>query len=229
MVIGMFLAHLVGDFVLQWDGLAQRKSREWGGVLVHSLIVLGVTATIALLLNPLWWAGVLIIGLTHFAIDALWFVVRSPLSPLMRFIVDQALHGFFILLALVVTGYLSWGDLWGGIMAGARATPWLTALLAYVFLTMPAWVLLKFTTRGMKQGSSLDFSAGLGKFTGIGERLIVMTLVLLGQWLVAPLVVLPQLIVLWPRENDDRSIAFELVIGVALAAAVGWLIRPLLP
>jgi hypothetical protein len=28
MVIGMFLAHLVGDYILQWDGLARWKSRE---------------------------------------------------------------------------------------------------------------------------------------------------------------------------------------------------------
>ena len=36
MVIAMFLAHLVGDYVLQWDELAAWKAREMKGVIVHS-------------------------------------------------------------------------------------------------------------------------------------------------------------------------------------------------
>jgi hypothetical protein len=41
MVATMFLAHLVGDYVLQWDGLAQWKSRPVG-------VPLGAV------LSPLW-------------------------------------------------------------------------------------------------------------------------------------------------------------------------------
>ena len=43
MIISMFLAHLVGDYILQWDELALWKSREYKGVFVHGLIVSIIT------------------------------------------------------------------------------------------------------------------------------------------------------------------------------------------
>jgi len=48
MVIAMYLAHLVGDYVLQWDALARWKSRELKGVLAHGMIVLIVTWLLSL-------------------------------------------------------------------------------------------------------------------------------------------------------------------------------------
>ena len=39
MITSMFLAHLVGDYILQWDSLAMWKSREYKGVLAHTLVV----------------------------------------------------------------------------------------------------------------------------------------------------------------------------------------------
>ena len=139
MVIAMLLAHLMGDYVLQWDALAQWKSRELRGVIVHSAILAAVTAAFALPINPDWWGGILIISLSHFAIDALQFYIRPTFSPLLRFFLDQLAHFFFIILALTMTGYLAWGNLWGGLVDSARATPLLTALLGYAFITMPAW------------------------------------------------------------------------------------------
>lgn len=51
MVIAMYLAHLVGDFILQWDNLAQWKSRELKGVLVHGLIIFLTTWFFSLFLT----------------------------------------------------------------------------------------------------------------------------------------------------------------------------------
>jgi len=55
MVVIMFLAHLVGDYVLQWDRLAQWKSRELKGVLAHGLMVGVVTWLFSLPFDPNWW------------------------------------------------------------------------------------------------------------------------------------------------------------------------------
>lgn len=119
----MFLAHLVGDYVLQWDALAQWKSRELKGVIVHSAVLFVVTALFALPIAPGWWQGVVFIGVSHFAVDAAQFFFRPTLSPLLRFFIDQLLHLFFILLALVWGGYLTWGHMGAEILAGARQAP----------------------------------------------------------------------------------------------------------
>ncbi len=224
MVIAMLLAHLLGDYVLQWDALAQWKSRELRGVIVHSAILAAVTAALALPINPTWWGGILIISLSHFAIDALQFYFRPTFSPLLRFFLDQLAHLFFIILALTMTGYLVWGNLWGGIVESARATPLLTALLGYAFITMPAWVLLKFVVYALVKGQPPNFPAGPNKFVGITERVIITSLVLSGLALLVPLVTLPRLIVEWPRViqgGGDTIYLTELISSVALAVGVG--------
>lgn len=224
MVIAMLLAHLVGDYVLQWDSLAQWKAREMRGVIVHSLILLLVTYLFAVPFDPTWWSGILLIGLSHFLIDAAQFVFKPRISPLLRFTLDQFGHFFFIILALVLGGYLTWGNIWGGIIESAKATPLLTAILGYAFITMPTWVLLKFVIYALVKGQPPNFPAGPNKFVGITERVIITTLVLFGQVLLVPLVTLPRLILEWPKVTDtggDNIYVIELISSVSLAVGVG--------
>ena len=99
MVIAMYLAHLVGDYILQWDALARWKSRELNGVLAHGMIVLVVTWLLSLPFDAGWWPWALVIGLTHTAVDAatLWLGKRIPLQgngalALSRYLIDQWVH-----------------------------------------------------------------------------------------------------------------------------------------
>lgn len=220
----MFLAHLVGDYVLQWDALAQWKSRELRGVIVHSVVLFAVTALFAFVIEPGWWTGVLLISISHFAVDAAQFLFRPTLPPLLRFFIDQFLHLFFILLALVWGGFLAWGHLPADIAAAARQTPLLTALLGYAFITMPTWVLLKFVVYGLIKGEPPNFPAGPNKFVGITERVLITTLVLFGQVLLVPLVALPRLVMEWPRVirgGGDTVYVAELISSMIMAVAVG--------
>ena len=96
MVVTMFLAHLVGDYVLQWDNLARWKSRELKGVLAHGLMVGGVTWLLSLPFDPGWWPWVLAVWLTHTAVDAVSLVLGRRVSlngtgmaALVRFHIDQ--------------------------------------------------------------------------------------------------------------------------------------------
>jgi len=217
----MFLAHLVGDYILQWDSLAQWKAREFRGVVVHSLILFLVTAAFALpFQQPAWWSGILIIGISHFLIDTLQFFLKPPLPPLLRFSLDQLAHIGFIILALVSGGYLAWGNIGGGIAASAAEYPLLTAVVAYAFVTMPAWVLLKYFAYGLAKGQPPNFPAGPNKFIGIAERLIIATLVMFGQFLLVPLIALPRLIVAWPDMTGNRSYAIDSVSGAGAISSV---------
>ena len=92
MIIAMLLAHLVGDYILQWDALAYRKSREIRGVLLHGGIVTAVTVLFALPFDAAWWPWALGIGVIHTAIDGGWLWVnrrwqaaqRSGRYPIVR-------------------------------------------------------------------------------------------------------------------------------------------------
>ncbi len=230
MIVAMFLAHLVGDFILQWDRLAQWKSRELKGVLAHGLIVTAVTWLFALPFALGWWQGILFIGIAHTAIDAAQWVYTLPGSPLVRFLADQFLHLFVILIALTAGGYLNFHTPGSDILFGIHHHYLLVYLLGYAFLTMPSWVLLKFVGYALVERTGPSFLDGSSKYMGIVERVLVVTFVLMGQFLLIPLIAIPRLILEWKQvsNKERRSLyLFELLVGVSLAVIVGLALRRL--
>lgn len=222
----MFLAHLVGDYILQWNHLAAWKSRALQGVLVHCLIVFAVTWLFALPFAPGWWSGVAFIGVTHFLIDAAQLRLRSFATPLFRFILDQVAHFTVILTALAAGGFLSIPHVTNRLAQALQSERFLTYLLGYAFVTMPAWVLIKFLVYGLVKGSAPEFGDG-SKYPGILERLLITTFIALGQFLLVPLVAAPRFVLEWPQvAGGDRSTLYvaELLASVTLAVAIGLLL-----
>lgn len=227
MVIAMFLAHLVGDYIFQWNSLAAWKSRALSGVVVHCLVVLAVTWLFILPFNPGWWPWVLAIGVAHFFIDAVQLRLKPPIPALARFGLDQAAHFLVITLALAAGGYLDLAALVQSSLALLQSDLLLIYLLGYAFVTMPAWVLVKFTAYGLVQGSAPQFGDS-SKYLGIMERLLMTTFVAMGQYLLVPLVILPRLLMEWPQvANGDRAPVYlaELLASITLAVSVGILFQ----
>lgn len=228
MIMAMILAHLVGDYILQWDALARRKSIDIRGVILHGAIVLVVTWLFAMAIDPSWWAGVLFISLTHFVIDAVQVYYKPPIPPLARFTVDQLLHFTMIFLALAAGGYLTLQTLGQDLAANATAMPWLTAVTFYAFITMPAWVLLKFAVYAAVKRAPPDFPAQPSKYVGITERVLIATFVASGQVLLVPLATLPRLVTAWPQAKQnqlDRVYVAEFLASACLAVATGIALR----
>ena len=227
MIIVMFLAHLVGDYILQWNSLAAWKSRELGGVVAHCLVVLAVTWLFILPFNAAWWPWVIFIGVAHFLIDAVQLRIKLPVPELARFTLDQMAHFIVIIVALAAGGYLDLAALLQSGQAVLQSDLLLMYLLGYVFVTMPAWVVVKFTAYGLVQGSAPQFGDS-SKYLGIMERLLITTFVALGQYLLIPMVILPRLVMEWPQvANEDRASVYlaELLASVSLAVLIGILFR----
>jgi len=248
MILALLLAHLVGDYILQWDSLSRWKSEEVGGVLVHGFIVIGVTLLFTLPLDPSWWPWAIFVGVTHTLIDGLelpfrrYLVARGPgKSALALFLVDQTLHLAIIVFSLVASGYLSAPVLVDNLARTSNDHRFLTFLLAYAFLTMPAWIIIRFLVHGLLNGSAPDFSVKpQSKYLGMFERGIIATMILLGQFLLIPLATLPRLIYDWtgttapevtgPYSGRRQGVLYlaELVTSIALAVAIGLVLRQLL-
>ena len=235
MVIAMYLAHLIGDYVLQWDGLARWKSREPKGVLAHGMIVLVVTWLLSLPFDAGWWPWALAIGLTHAAVDAatLWLGKRVPLqgngtAALARYLIDQVVHFAIITLVLAWSGHLAAPTGIADLVAELRHNRLLALALGYTFVTLPAWILVQFTVYGLVNGSAPDFSRSANKYMGILERGLITTCVITGQFLLVPLVTLPRLFLEGPQVRDSRHVTLyitELLASVALAVAIGLVLR----
>ena len=236
MITAMFLAHLVGDYILQWNALAAWKSRSQKGILLHGLIILLVTWLFSLPYDLRWWPWALLIGATHTLIDGAHLAlarrfnwVREGMWTQVRFVVDQIFHLGVIAFALAASGYLAAGTLLLDVLSGLRSEPWLTYLLGYAFVMMPAWVIGKYLVYALVSGEAPDFAAGTNKYVGILERMLVTTLIVLGQYVFVPLITVPHL--LWQRGDDDRLCArlyrAEVATGVLLAIIVGLGLRQL--
>lgn len=247
MALLLLLAHLFGDYILQWDNLSRWKSEQLTGVFVHGGIVLAVTLIFTLPFDPSFWPWAILIGLSHTLIDGLELPIRRRLASqktgkgaFSLFIIDQVLHLAIIVLVLDLSGYWSTSQILASLVNPADDQRWLTFLVAYAFLTMPAWILIRFLVHGLMNGSTPDFSLTFGsKYVGILERGLIATLILFGQFLLVPLVTLPRLIFEWPQNRhlpgDDPQLIrkndllyfTELIISVALAVAIGLALRQL--
>jgi len=235
MVIAMYLAHLVGDYILQWDSLARWKSREFKGVLAHGMIVLVVTWLLSLPFDIGWWPWALAIGLTHTAVDAatLWLGKRVPLQgsgtvALARYLIDQAVHLTIITVVLGWSGQMTTPAGPADLMVELHHNRLLVLALGYTFVTLPAWILVQFTVYGLVDGSAPDFSRSASKYVGILERSLITTCVITGQFLLVPLVTLPRLLLEGPQVRGSSHTTLyitELLASVALAVAIGLVLR----
>lgn len=233
--MAMFLAHLVGDYILQWDSLAVWKSKALKGALVHGAIVTAVTLLFAWAIEPTWWPWALLIGAIHTLIDSLWLCNRRlppehQLTPLPRFVIDQVLHFSVIIFALVVSGYTAMPTLPGKMIHEAQSYRWLAYLVGYILITMPAWVTLEFAVYGSVRAPSSDFSPAANKYLGIVERALITTCVLLGQFGLVPLVALPRLVFEGPKWFGSQRVTpylAEVLASVAVAVAIGLALKAL--
>jgi hypothetical protein len=247
MILAMLLAHLFGDYILQWDNLSLWKSRRLSGVLLHGLIVTTVTLLFALLINTAWWPWAIVIGLTHTVIDALELPIRRHMAgqktgtgALLLFVADQTTHLTIIALALIWSGYLLAPNFADGFIAETYDHKLLTVALGYAFLTMPAWILIRFVICGLMNGTAPDFSMRLGgKYLSMLERGLILTFVLFGQFILIPLATVPRLLLESTRagaqDGGANQVAgrygalyiAELLVSAALAVAIGLALRQL--
>ena len=95
-----FVAHLVGDFILQNEWMAGNKKNRNFACLIHVLVYL-----VPFLLCPLDWWQIALIGVQHFSQDRTAFVmwwmrvwkrVHSNYLKELPLYVDQAFHILWI-------------------------------------------------------------------------------------------------------------------------------------
>ena len=231
MIIAMLLAHLMGDYVLQWDALARWKGASVKGAACHGSIVLVVTLLFAVLIDSSWWPWALLIGLAHIVIDASWAVFSRRYRPhsgiygLVRLLIDQSLHFAVILFALFASGYVTPIGLPGSIVSEVQTQRLWAIALAYVLISMPAWIFIEFIFYGLINGSAPDFSrVGKYKYVGSLERGLIATFVATGQFTLVPVVALPRLVLESPQYfGNNRTLLYiaEWLGSLAVAVLIG--------
>jgi hypothetical protein len=234
MIYMMLVAHLLGDYLFQWDVIARWKARSPIGVLAHGGIVTLTTLVCAGLVNFSWWPYALLIGLTHTIIDlvrARFLRTTNPAWELTWYLLDQLAH-LSVIVLVVTWSESSVGSGMVGV-AGLLTDPRiLFYVVGYLLLLNPAWVFIRFAVRGVWGTDAAPYLGQGEKYEPMVERVLMATCVLAGCFYLAPLVLLPRRLV--PLRVEGMGVGVlvrptshwaEALMSALLALAVGLAFR----
>ncbi|MDN5479260.1 MAG: DUF3307 domain-containing protein [Chryseobacterium sp.] len=177
----LILAHLLGDFVLQPNSwVADKEHRKLKSPYLYVHVLIHTVLSFVFLWNiDLWWVS-LVVGITHFIIDASKLIFQNVKNKKAWFFIDQLLH---ILVILGISFYFKEFN-----FDFLSNKEFLKILMAALFLTTPASIFIKILlsswtpvpeTQSSLQTESLSSA---GKYIGILERLLVFTFIMVNHW-----------------------------------------------
>src|SRR5690606_18417863 len=138
LLIKLLLAHFIGDFYLQpknWVEEKENKKLKSPKLYLH--IVIHVLVTSLLLWDMSLWPLVIIIGVSHFIIDATKLVVQKENTKRLWFFIDQFLH-----IIVIIVCYFSFSE---NILQIENIITEnnLLLLVCLLFLTVPVSIIMK--------------------------------------------------------------------------------------
>lgn len=190
LLVRLLLAHFISDFFLQSDRAVKSKKEKLlrSGALYGHILITALVAWV-FLWNTKYWKAVLIIAASHLLIDvakgyADKIAVKAPgrRKDIWLFTIDQLMH----------IGVITW--VWLDLIDGYQrmsilvhrtlpAYELLLRVLGYVILVGPVTYMIRFLTQ--RWSEHLDAREGLqdaGKWIGILERILILTLLYIQQY-----------------------------------------------
>lgn len=216
-LLKLFLAHFVGDFLLQpgkWVRAKEEKKLGAWQLYVHSL--LHGLLIILFLWNLQYWKYAVLIFIIHFIIDSLKLILQNERNLRLLFFIDQALHFIFI--------YVTW--LW---LEGKpfpvfifQNKGFLLLLTGLVFLTNPVSFGVKiFISKWTPDPEGQDTASlqSAGKYIGFFERLLVFIFIIINQWAAVGFLLAAKSIFRFGdlKEAKDRKLTEYVLIGTLLS------------
>ncbi len=177
----LILAHIIGDFILQpgkWVARKEQKKTASKELYWH-IFIHAVLSFIFLWNLNLWWIA-LVIGFSHFIIDALKLHLQSNKTKKAAFFLDQGAHLLVIVFLSFIIGEINFNFL--------HDAQFLKIFTGIVFLTIPVSVIIKILlsswipeTQDINKVQT-ESLVNAGKYIGILERLLVFTFIIADHW-----------------------------------------------
>jgi hypothetical protein len=226
----LLIAHLLGDFVFQNSELVERKKVDSLALIKHSAIYAAFMFIALIITQELKLAIVMgvIIGILHYAIDGQKNkITKNELGikkDLIVFLIDQAIH---IILLIIIAEYIldlypAPNTLIGQIIdkfSYRFVMESSVIVLLYVLCSHPIGVIIKkvflmWNARSKQQ--LIEETSGAGFVIGILERLIILTLGLLGEFGAVGLVLAAKGLARF-EQLKDKNFAEKYLIGTLLS------------
>jgi hypothetical protein len=187
-LVRLLIAHCLVDFLLQptaW--VIDKKARVWSSryLYIHGALAGALSWLFLWSLN--WWWAILVITVTHLLIDGLKLQLEKklryiPNADFKLFILDQLLHISVIICTwlFIINGWHNWVKF---INATFSDYSFLLKTLGYIFVAGPVGFIVHFSTRKWtKDLTTNDSLQNAGKWIGILERILILTMVFINQF-----------------------------------------------
>ncbi|MBC7523614.1 MAG: DUF3307 domain-containing protein [Flavobacterium sp.] len=206
-LIRMLLAHLLADFLFQTKKMVHSKKWFSVAMLLHILIVFGLTFlfTKNLVIS-------LIISLLHYIIDGIKVELnKTNLSKTIIFTIDQALHITIIILC--------WG-IYFGISQLVLKTLLLPInnysisllFLSYFLITTPFGYFIGLLTKRFQNTNNNEVKTDKNGFLiGIFDRIIILTFMILGEYSAIGFLITGKSIIRFSEKNEDIKSEYVLL------------------
>lgn len=215
----LLAAHVLGDFVLQTESMAQAKHRPQI-LILHTVIHLAVTV----LILGAWHPALLLLVLAHLIIDMIKTYCCPP--DLRGFLLDQAAH-LITLAALALMVPAIWGDsLWSRLLPPALSADlplfWLHVAGLILAIRAGGFAVALILDPYLKTAPQLTQGSlpGAGALIGKLERSATYLLILLGQPTAVAFLVAAKSVLRFQTARDDRKISEYIIAGTL--ASIGW-------
>jgi hypothetical protein len=177
----LILAHLFGDFILQPNSwVAEKESKKLKSKYLYLHVLIHTVLSFIFLWDlQLWWVAVLV-GITHFIIDAAKRSFQTIKNKKGWFFIDQVLH------ILVIAGLSFYFNEFN--FEFLKDQEILKILMTALFLTTPASIFIKILLSSWTpvpetvSNIQTESLSSAGKYIGILERLLVFTFILVNHW-----------------------------------------------
>lgn len=180
LLIKLVLAHIIGDFFLQpknWINDKEKKKLKSPKLYLH--IAVHVIGLLVILWDLTLWPIVLIIGVSHFIIDATKLIIQKNKTKRLLFFLDQLLH----LIVLLICYYIFTENEFS--IHQILTENNLLLITCLLFLTTPVSIIMriifsKWNIPKLTKGNKSLKDAG--KYIGVLERLLVFIFIIANHW-----------------------------------------------
>ena len=221
----LLLAHIIGDFFLQPQKWVKEKEQK---KLKSAKLYLHVTIHFILLFVILWeaslWLPIVIIGVSHFIIDAVKLLIQKKKTKRFLFFIDQLMH---VLIILIV--YFAFTDTHTIDLTSLMTQNNLALLFCLMFLTIPVSIIMKtifskWDISKLTEGN--DSLKDAGKYIGILERILVFIFIVADHWEAVGFLITAKSVFRFGdlKESKHRKLTEYILIGTLISFGIAIII-----
>ncbi|WP_418511480.1 DUF3307 domain-containing protein [Corallibacter sp.] len=220
LLIKLILAHIIGDFFLQpktWvkekEKLKLKSSKLYFHIAIHTALLF------ILVFDITRWSLIILIGISHFIIDAIKLLFQKKSTKRLWFFIDQAFH----IISIFCAYYLFTNQVFD--ISNVISENTLLLITCLLFLTQPVSIIMKvifnkWNIEKLTKGNESLKDAG--KYIGILERLLVFVFIITNHWEAVGFLITAKSVFRFGdlKESKHRKLTEYILIGTLISFGI---------